>query len=124
MSNVIFAEGRFLKTEYEPVGDVERRNAAGQLHCAFGPAIVDELANEYWLNGQRHRVDGPAVEYAEDAQEYWVHGVQLSEAGFEHFRATGEIVEITAEELEAREKARESNSSSSGLFGCGQEFPF
>jgi len=29
----------------------------------------------YWLNNQLHRLDGPAVEYADNSiKEYWFHG--------------------------------------------------
>ncbi len=42
------------------------RNKYGQYHCLDGPAIerIDDLNNirEWWQNGKKHRLDGPATE--------------------------------------------------------------
>lgn len=59
------------------------------LHNENGPAIICYLPNgtkyreEYWINGRRHRDDGPAfIEYREDRvvgrQLYFYDSVQLS----------------------------------------------
>ncbi|MDE1834530.1 MAG: hypothetical protein KGH64_04285, partial [Candidatus Micrarchaeota archaeon] len=53
----------------------EYRNEQGQLHRANGPAI--EYANggkEWYLNGKRHRTDGPAVEYADGYKAWYLNG--------------------------------------------------
>ena len=54
----------------------------GQLHRADGPAI--EYANgdkEYWVNGSLHRTDGPAIETKNEHHynnEYWLCGKEYS----------------------------------------------
>ena len=47
------------------------------LHRERGPAVTADIENfthEWWLNGKRHRVGGPAV-YDDDIQEWWENGV-------------------------------------------------
>jgi hypothetical protein len=46
----------------------------GKRHRIDGPAI--ELANgiKYWfLHGRCHRIDGPAVEYATGTKQWWLN---------------------------------------------------
>ena len=46
-------------------------NSKGQRHREDGPAVEYINGTKLWyLNGQRHREDGPAVEYA-DGTKYW-----------------------------------------------------
>ena len=33
---------------------------------------------EWWVNSQRHRLDGPAVIYANGSQEWWVRGQNIT----------------------------------------------
>ena len=42
---------------------------------------VDEYGCQRWLlpNGRRHRVDGPAVTYADGCEEWWVDGQQITD---------------------------------------------
>ena len=50
-------------------------NANEELHRLDGPAV--EWANgtkEWWINGQRHRIDGPAIEYADGTKSWWIDG--------------------------------------------------
>ena len=59
----------------------------GERHRVDGPAV--ELANgfKYWcLNGERHRVDGPAIEYADGSKSWWLNGERLTEEEFNEFR--------------------------------------
>ena len=54
---------------------IEHRNENGKLHRVDGPAV--EWANgtrEWWLNGRLHRIDGPAIEVANGDCEWWVEG--------------------------------------------------
>jgi hypothetical protein len=48
-----------------------------QLHRIDGPAIEYADGNKLWYqNDQRHRIDGPAVEYP-DGDKYWyIRGVR------------------------------------------------
>ena len=48
-------------------------NDKGEYHRLDGPAI--EYANgskEWYINGIRHREDGPAIEYS-DGEKYWYY---------------------------------------------------
>jgi len=55
----------------------------GQLHRVNGPAVEWADGTKWWsLNGQFHRVDGPAIEYADGRVEYWVNGVKISKKRF------------------------------------------
>jgi hypothetical protein len=48
-----------------------------QLHRIDGPAIEYADGNKLWYqNDQRHRIDGPAVEYAE-GDKFWYQNNQL-----------------------------------------------
>jgi hypothetical protein len=50
-------------------------NKDGDRHRIDGPAI--EYANGYkawWINGKLHREDGPAVEYADGSKEWYQNG--------------------------------------------------
>ena len=54
----------------------------GNRHHEDGPAI--ELANghkEWWLNGKRHREDGPAVENANGDKIWHLNGILHREDG-------------------------------------------
>ena len=58
-------------------------NDQGQRHRLDGPAV--EYLNgtkEWWLNGQLHREDGPAIEWANGTNEWWLHGKQYTEEEF------------------------------------------
>ena len=55
----------------------------GKRHRVDGPAV--EWANGYkswFLNGERHRVDGPAVEYTNGDKEWYLNGQQFTKSGF------------------------------------------
>jgi hypothetical protein len=55
----------------------------GQRHREDGPAI--EYADgdkEWYLNGQRHREDGPAIEYANGDKFWYLNGKVLTENKF------------------------------------------
>ena len=73
------------------------RNAQGQLHRDFGPAITYADGSQFWyrndhlhrldgpaitsfgtrqwlINDKRHREDGPAFVAADGSREWWVNG--------------------------------------------------
>jgi len=55
----------------------------GELHSEDGPAIERCDGNRYWYqNGKRHREDGPAVEFADGTRVWYLHGVPYSEEQF------------------------------------------
>jgi len=73
------------------------RNNKGQLHNPKGPALGSKKSYEecrhWYINGKKHRLDGPAVEpaycYTEHASpeymgdiEYWIDGKELTQEQF------------------------------------------
>jgi hypothetical protein len=51
----------------------------GELHRVDGPAIEWTSGSKlWWLNGERHRVDGPAVEWADGTKEWHLNGQHFS----------------------------------------------
>jgi hypothetical protein len=50
-----------------------------QLHRVDGPAVEYANGERYWyLNGERHREDGPAVEFQDGYIGWYWHGQQLT----------------------------------------------
>jgi len=51
------------------------------LHRVDGPAFIatDGVYKEWWLNDKIHRTDGPAIEWANGAKEWFVNGVFIFE---------------------------------------------
>jgi len=40
--------------------------------------VVDSMGTRRWfLNGELHRVDGPAIEFANGSKEWWINGERL-----------------------------------------------
>ena len=53
----------------------------GQLHREDGPAVEYANGDKRWyLNGNSHREDGPAVEDADGNKKWWLNGEEVSEA--------------------------------------------
>jgi len=49
----------------------------GELHRTDGPAVERTNGSKAWyLNDKRHRVDGPAEEWSNGNKEWWVKGKQ------------------------------------------------
>lgn len=64
-------------------GAVEYFNLNGQRHRVNGPAVEWADGTKFWyFEGQLHRVDGPAVEWADDTKEWWFEDQRLTEAQF------------------------------------------
>jgi hypothetical protein len=66
-------------------GDVERTGYYDEkgyfkLHCVNGPAFIIHNKEKgygicvYYLNNERHRIDGPAVEFSSGYKGYWLYG--------------------------------------------------
>jgi hypothetical protein len=56
----------------------------GKRHRTDGPAVVGAHGAKCWyLNGKRHRTDGPAVVYASGAKHWYLNDKELSEAEWE-----------------------------------------
>jgi len=55
----------------------------GELHREDGPAIECASGDKYWyLNGKCHRVNGPAVEYANGEKHWYLNGKEYTEAEY------------------------------------------
>ena len=55
----------------------------GKRHRTDGPAIEYSDGTKYWyLNGKHHRTDGPAVEYSTGDKRWYINGIKLSEEDY------------------------------------------
>lgn len=45
---------------------------------------VNHGIKTWWVNDKRHRIDGPAIEFADGYKEYWVNGKQYSKDDWEY----------------------------------------
>lgn len=76
----------------------------GNLHREDGPAVEYADGTKMWyLYGERHREDGPAVEYydkgkyASGALWWYLNGIRMTEE--EHKEAMNSVEEMTMEEI-------------------------
>jgi hypothetical protein len=54
----------------------------GKRHREDGPAVECATGTKHWhINDNRHRENGPAVEYANGNKEWWVNGKRHREDG-------------------------------------------
>ena len=54
--------------------------------------------SKFWyLNGEYHREDGPAIEWADGDKFWWLNDEEVTEE--EHKRMTSKVVEMTMEEI-------------------------
>jgi len=59
----------------------------GNAHREDGPAVEFADGQKYWyLNGKAHREDGPAVEFADGGKFWYLDGKRITEQ--EHRKAT------------------------------------
>ena len=77
----------------------------GERHREDGPAI--EWLNgdkEWFLNGQLHRDDGPAVEYADGPEREWfLNGKEVTEQEVMNPSCSGKVVEIDGKKYKLEE---------------------
>jgi hypothetical protein len=75
-------------------------NGKDQLHRLDGPAVQWADAYKAWyVNGKLHRLDGPAVEYADGYKEWWADGKLMTEKEFNEYikpkpTCEGKVVEV------------------------------
>ena len=54
----------------------------GELHREDGPACEFASGHKFWyLNGELHREDGPAIEYSNGTKEWYLNGMRHREDG-------------------------------------------
>jgi len=80
----------------------------GKRHREDGPAVEYADGTKFWcLNGKRHREDGPAVEYAKGTKFWYLNGDLVLER--QHKKLTskatceGKVVEIDGIKYELKE---------------------
>jgi hypothetical protein len=62
----------------------------GELHREDGPAVIySDGSQEWWVNGFRHRADGPAREYSTGRKEWYLNGKLHREDGPASIEASG-----------------------------------
>ena len=72
----------------------------GERHREDGPAIERADGTKFWyLNGKQHREDGPAIEYSSGYKLWYLNDKQLTE---EEFNNRTKTKELTIQELEAK----------------------
>ena len=70
----------------------------GKRHRVDGPAVEWSNGTKCWyLKGKLHRVDGPAIEYANGTKSWCLNDKYLTEA--QHKAKTNPTVEMTMEEI-------------------------
>jgi len=72
----------------------------GELHREDGPAVEEANGTKCWyINGNRHRIDGPAIEYYDGSECWYINNEKMSESEWKLAIApkqscAGKIVEI------------------------------
>ena len=64
----------YKEISYEEYWDLQDRTGAYLVLYSGG-------TKEWYLNGKRHREDGPAIEYSEEDKEWYLHGERHREDG-------------------------------------------
>jgi len=78
MINKIINLDRYDYPEIDSQGTKIWRNSEGQRHRLDGPAVIYANGSEfYYQNGKRHRLDGPAAIWEDGDVEYWEKGVRI-----------------------------------------------
>lgn len=77
----------------------EKRNTIVP-HREDGPAIIYDDGDEtWWLNGERHRLDGPANMMTEIGKEtkyeYWYKGIEIQADTLEEFHKKIKVLSIS-----------------------------
>jgi hypothetical protein len=71
-----------------------------QRHREDGPAIEWAVGTKYWyLDGKHHREDGPAIECADGSKYWYLDGKELTEAEFN--LRINPVKELTVAEISA-----------------------
>jgi len=66
--------------EIDSIGSMYWRNKDGQMHREGAPAITWRDGSEFWyLYGFLHKLDGPAVMYANQNTQWWINGKQYTQ---------------------------------------------
>jgi hypothetical protein len=73
----------------------------GQRHRLDGPAYEGAWGNKEWyVDDKLHRLDGPAIEWADGSKAWYVDGKHLSEKAFNTL--TAPTIELTLEDVASK----------------------
>ena len=76
-------------------------NKANQHHRLDGPAVEYADGDKFWYkDGRLHRLDGPTVECIDGYKEWWIEGKKYTEKAF--LKATQPATELTVAEIAKR----------------------
>ena len=79
----VFEALKYHRIEVDGDGSRRYYNTNGELHRTDGPAVEYADGDKSWYqNGQLHRIDGPAVEWADGIKEWYINGEELTEDEF------------------------------------------
>ena len=68
----------------------------GELHREDGPAVIyTDGHKEWYLHGNKHRENGPAVEWIGGSKEWYIHGKKINY----QFTSLQDLYEHAPEEL-------------------------
>ena len=84
LDNVLIKETNYVPIDF--TGIVESSDGTkewwvcGQWHRLDGPAVEYEDGSKKWrINGKLHRINGPAVEWQDGNRFWYVDGTQITE---------------------------------------------
>jgi hypothetical protein len=64
-------------------GTMMIRNSKGELHCEDRPAMIHADGTKQWfINNKQHRLSGPAFEWANGKNGFYLDDKQMSEEEF------------------------------------------
>jgi len=77
----------------DPNSVISKNISTNKLHRTNGPAYMDNIGfKSWWVNGKRHREDGPAIEserslisFGDAKYAYFVHNVEMREKEYEQW---------------------------------------
>jgi hypothetical protein len=71
----------------------------GKRHREDGPAIDYNDGSKLWcLNGELHREDGPAIDYNDGSKSWYLNGKKLSQEKFNEWK-NSQVTQETHKEL-------------------------
>lgn len=80
-TKVIFEEIQ-LRKEVNEYGTIRYFNKDNYLHREFGPAVISSNYQSWFLNGKRHRLDGPARIYPSGVIYWYIFGEKYTEEDY------------------------------------------
>jgi len=54
------------------------------VHREDGPALIMDNAKQWFFMGERHRLDGPAIEFNDGGVAYFIFGIRYKKSEFDN----------------------------------------